>query len=765
MLEEKIQRRLRRGVIFISCIIAVLLLCGVLFSAFLSSSRHEAARGQISAEAEEYRSRIIKQLKADSQTLSTLAVFLGSEDTGEKQQLAEKMEEANEQNDFLTMAYYDTDGNGVLATQGMEPAVGARLSDLAPEGRSVVKAALEGRRSVSRLFQSEASDQRVFVYGVPVYDGENVIGALVASDHIEIFSDILSGSTVLAGGGYIHMVGSEGKFLVRSPNTVVKEDLNTIFDGPYLADAEKEEVREALKNQEEIFGQFSYEGKEYPFLLEPVGVNGWYLFCVDTGEWLGMTSFGPARVLQITLLGIILLMIFLMLYGYRLLRNYNNELLQTAYHDPLTGAENLIRFRQRLPEELEHSGGSVVALSVRQFPFLSEIFGREKAERFLCQIKETAEKHVYRDEFFCRGAEDRFYFFLRETDQETVRSRLAAFTDEMEKNTEITRTTDYQLAFYCGVAVLPSACGSPKEAKAASENLMAHVLFALDSAKGVHSSYIWFFDTELHKKEELENYIESHMHQALRDGEFRLFLQPKKNLHSGTLDGAEALVRWKTGDGKMIFPDQFIPLFERNGFCVELDLYMAEQACRQIRSWIDRGITPVPISVNQSKLLFFEADYVQRLTELVKKYDIPAQLITLEILEGLALGRAEELNEKIARLQAEGFRVSLDDFGSGYSSLNTLMRLNIDEMKLDRGFLLNTEGEGQERALVIMKHVIVMAGQLGIFIVAEGVETEEDEQLIRKLGCDAGQGYLYSRPVSAPEFDEAYMKDEMKRYM
>lgn len=765
MLEEKIQRRLRRGVIFISCIIAVLLLCGVLFSAFLSSSRHEAARGQISAEAEEYRSRIIKQLKADSQTLSTLAVFLGSEDTGEKQQLAEKMEEANEQNDFLTMAYYDTDGNGVLATQGMEPAVGARLSDLAPEGRSVVKAALEGRRSVSRLFQSEASDQRVFVYGVPVYDGENVIGALVASDHIEIFSDILSGSTVLAGGGYIHMVGSEGKFLVRSPNTVVKEDLNTIFDGPYLADAEKEEVREALKNQEEIFGQFSYEGKEYPFLLEPVGVNGWYLFCVDTGEWLGMTSFGPARVLQITLLGIILLMIFLMLYGYRLLRNYNNELLQTAYHDPLTGAENLIRFRQRLPEELEHSGGSVVALSVRQFPFLSEIFGREKAERFLCQIKETAEKHVYRDEFFCRGAEDRFYFFLRETDQETVRSRLAAFTDEMEKNTEITRTTDYQLAFYCGVAVLPSACGSPKEAKAASENLMAHVLFALDSAKGVHSSYIWFFDTELHKKEELENYIESHMHQALRDGEFRLFLQPKKNLHSGTLDGAEALVRWKTGDGKMIFPDQFIPLFERNGFCVELDLYMAEQACRQIRSWIDRGITPVPISVNQSKLLFFEADYVQRLTELVKKYDIPARLITLEILEGLALGRAEELNEKIARLQAEGFRVSLDDFGSGYSSLNTLMRLNIDEMKLDRGFLLNTEGEGQERALVIMKHVIVMAGQLGIFIVAEGVETEEDEQLIRKLGCDAGQGYLYSRPVSAPEFDEAYMKDEMKRYM
>ena len=760
MLEERIQRRLRKGVIFISGIIAVLLLCGVLFSAFLSSSRHEAARGQISAEAEEYRSRIIKQLKADFQTLSTLSVFLGSEDTEEKQQLAEKMEEANEQNNFLTMAYYDTDGNGILATQGMEPAVGARLSDLAPEGRSVVKAALEGRRSVSRLFQSEVSDQRIFVYSVPVYDGENVIGALAASDHIEIFSDILSGSTVLAGGGYIHMVGSEGKFLVRSPNTVVKEDLNTIFDGPYLADAEKEEVREALKNQAEIFGKFSYEGKEYPFILEPVGVNGWYLFCVDTGEWLGMTSFGPARVLQITLLGIILLMICMMLYGYRLLRGYNRELLQMAYHDPLTGAENLLRFRQRLMDALHHTGGSVAALSIRQFPFLAELFGTEKTEQLLCRIRETMELHIRKDEFFCRDTEDRFYLFLQETDRSAVRGRLEALLGEMERNAKI-GGTDYQLAFYCGVA-MSGVCDDPEET---AVNLMSHVQFALDSAKGAHSSYIWFFDTELHKKEELENYIEGHMHQALRDGEFRLFLQPKKNLHSGMLDGAEALVRWKTGAGKMIFPDQFIPLFERNGFCVELDLYMAEQACRQIRAWIDEGKNPVAISVNQSKRLFFEADYVQRLTDLVKKYDVPARLITLEILEGLALENADELNEKIRRLQARGFRVSLDDFGSGYSSLNTLVRLKIDELKLDRGFLLSAQGAEQARARLIMKHVAAMAQQLNISVVAEGVETEVDEQMIRSIGCDTGQGYLYSRPVSAAEFDEKYMKEESARRM
>ena len=291
---------------------------------------------------------------------------------------------------------------------------------------------------------------------------------------------------------------------------------------------------------------------------------------------------------------------------------------------------------------------------------------------------------------------------------------------------------------------------------------MNSVVFALERARGAHTSTIWFFDSELHKKEELENYIESHMHQALRDGEFQMYLQPKKNLRSGLLGGAEALVRWRTGEGRVIFPDQFIPVFERNGFCIELDLYMAGQACRRIRSWIDRGIPPIPISVNQSKRLFFKTDYVQILTGLARKYEISPQLITLEILEGMALENVEELNAKIVRLQAEGFRISLDDFGSGYSSLNTLGKLKIDELKLDREFLMNASAQEQRRIRLIMEQIVRMAGRLGIATVAEGVETPGDEELIRTIGCDYGQGYLYSRPISAADFDEKYMNGKVR---
>lgn len=247
------------------------------------------------------------------------------------------------------------------------------------------------------------------------------------------------------------------------------------------------------------------------------------------------------------------------------------------------------------------------------------------------------------------------------------------------------------------------------------------------------------------------------MEQALHDGEFKLYLQPKKNLHTGNIASAEALVRWQRADGTMIFPNQFIPIFEQNGFCVSLDLYMLEQVFRQIRLWMDTGVRPIPISVNQSKLLFYEEDYMKNLDLLIEKYEIPPQYVTLEILEGLALENVDELNRKLSLIRSKGFRVSMDDFGSGYSSFNTLGKLQIDELKLDRAFLMELSHEDPMRQKIIMEQIVEMAKRLNISTVVEGVETAENEELISELGCDYGQGYLYSRPVSAGEFSEKYI--------
>lgn len=751
MLEQKLHRQLRHAAVLTACVGAVILLVGLGLAGYLYGIRRQAQRERAIAKAEEYRSRIRKQLQADFKTLAALSAFIGPEEADDLHALASQISQAQNYCDFVNVVYFNRDGRGVICGRDDSVIVDASFDDLSSQGRYSIEQALAGQNFISKLFNSEITQMSVFVYSVPVYSDGELIGALAASDHIEIFSDILSGNTVLGGRGYIHMINSQGQFLIRSPHTVVREELPSIFDGPYLSQSSRTQVQEALDNQQQLFSTFRYEGHEYPFLLEPVGINNWYLFCVSTGSGEAAYMERTMSVIQAMLAAVALLLIFFMIYGYRLLHRSNQKLLQLAYRDSLTGAENMVRFTQRLISSLEEGRGCVAALNLRQFPFLTELFGRKRTEQLLCRIKEILDEHVQDNEFFCRDTEDRFYLFLRQTDPDIIRARLKSLSADIEQY-PMGSSTDYRLAVYCGVTIADEGADARQE----SEAMLTRIHFALDKAQGGHSSTIWFFDTELHKQEELENYIESHMQNALAKEEFKLYLQPKIRLEDGKLYGAEALVRWQTGDGRTVYPNQFIPLFERNGFCVELDLYMVEQACRHLRAWMDRGLSPVPISVNQSKLLFFQADYVSRLTQLLETYQISPTLIILEILEGLALENVEELNAKISQLQAIGFRVSLDDFGSGYSSLNTVGKLQIDEIKLDRAFLLDA-ADRKGRVRLIMEETVRMAQRLGISTVAEGVETPEDEQLVRSIGCDVGQGYLYSRPLAAGDFDERYM--------
>ena len=274
---------------------------------------------------------------------------------------------------------------------------------------------------------------------------------------------------------------------------------------------------------------------------------------------------------------------------------------------------------------------------------------------------------------------------------------------------------------------------------------------------GCSSNIIAFYNKELHNEIRQKNSIESNMHLALKNKEFKLFLQPKFNLKNDDLIGAEALVRWQNPDGSYRFPNEFIPLFESNGFCLKLDMYMIEEVCKQIRSWIDSGVEPIPISVNQSKLLFSDRNYPNNLEKIINKYNVPASLIILEILEGVAANDMDFLNQQIETLHKKGFKVSMDDFGSGYSSLNMLYQLKIDELKLDRGFLRKVSQDNNERRQIILEQIISFAKNLGIDTVAEGVETKEDRDNLSALGCDYGQGYFYEKPINAKDFSIKYM--------
>lgn len=284
------------------------------------------------------------------------------------------------------------------------------------------------------------------------------------------------------------------------------------------------------------------------------------------------------------------------------------------------------------------------------------------------------------------------------------------------------------------------------------------VMIALTHAKKNNDDTdLCMYDEKLHEQEQLRQYMEAHMHKALQNQEFVVYLQPKKNLCTGHFDGAEALVRWQTKDRGLLFPDTFIPLFEENGFCKKLDLYMIEQACKILRQWIDEGLSPITISVNQTKALFVSDDYVEQLKSITNRYQVPPQYIVLEILEGLSFENIDGLNAQIEALGKAGFLVSLDDFGAGYSSLNTLGKLKIRKVKLDRMFLMDVQKGYYESQKDVMESIFAMAKKLGIETVAEGVETLDDETLVSSMGCNFGQGYYYSKPIPAKNYEEEFL--------
>lgn len=424
-----------------------------------------------------------------------------------------------------------------------------------------------------------------------------------------------------------------------------------------------------------------------------------------------------------------------------------NRLIHLSMYDRITGAYNETYFRKLLEECCqEHEKIALVAFNIRGFKYINDTYGIKRADDMLCDITSVLESGIHEDEFFCRPSADLFYLALKEQNAEHLISR----TDDMFSKiiTTVTVALDgHPLSLYSG-AVFMADSPSPYRV---SPNI-SYMMVALAHAKQVNNHQVYIFDESLYRDEQLRYYIETHMQSALNQEEYQLYLQPKMNLQTGHIDGAEALVRWQpTGHG-MIYPDQFIPLFEENGFCVQLDLYMVERVCKTLRAWIDAGISPVVISVNQTKSLFVKEDYVESLLAITRKYNISPRYIILEILEGLAFENIEALNSTIKNLNDAGFRVSMDDFGSGYSSLNTLGKLKIDELKLDRMFLSDVIKERNGAQSEVLASILALAKKLGMRTVAEGVETKESEDMIRSMHCDYGQGYYYSKPVPAEEF-------------
>ena len=267
--------------------------------------------------------------------------------------------------------------------------------------------------------------------------------------------------------------------------------------------------------------------------------------------------------------------------------------------------------------------------------------------------------------------------------------------------------------------------------------------------KGNALENINFYESGMKSKLQQKKSIEDDMHKALLNNEFVMYLQPKHSISTGRIIGAEALVRWFHPTNGMISPADFIPVFEKNGFILKLDCFIWEEACKKIRGWLDAGIAPVPISVNISREYVHSFDVIGKINSLIEKYSVPMEFLELEITESSDGNGVEDI---VKEMKNAGFKMLMDDFGSGYSSLNMLKSTPFDVLKIDRGFL--EEFMDSDRGRKIIQHTISMSRDIGLDIIAEGVETIEQAKFLSDCGCDSAQGFYYSKPLPVSEFDK-----------
>lgn len=427
-----------------------------------------------------------------------------------------------------------------------------------------------------------------------------------------------------------------------------------------------------------------------------------------------------------------------------------NSLKFQAKYDMLTSILNAQAFYAAAASLVESTSGKqyrIVRMDIARFKLVNDLYGLKEGDRLLRAIAGIITAKVSNHGVCGRISGDIFCMCVDFT-EEQILERIREITTKLSYY-----PLPYKIAPAFGICAVDNA-NTPISVLCDWANI------ALKTIKGNSLKNYAFYNDTLRSKIFQEKRIESDMHHALRDGQFQMYLQPKVSIASSRIIGAEALVRWQHPSEGLITPDSFVPLFERNGFIVHLDTYIWEQACRAIRDWLDKGHNIGAVSVNVSRMHFHEAGFWKKLVALVEKYRIPPRLLELELTETVFLENATQLGESMQALQDYGFPLSMDDFGSGYSSLTMLKNLPINIIKIDRSFL--QEGVSTLQGRIIIQHILSLAKQMRLQSIAEGVETVEQAQFLLDSGCTTAQGFYYSRPVPLEEFERlAFESDEL----
>lgn len=594
-----------------------------------------------------------------------------------------------------------------------------------------------------RIIDSLGEAEEINIFSVPVYSKENtIVGVLFATYSADDFSQMLI-QDIFNSEGFTFIMKPDGTIVAGYDITGSMGETGMIQTLIGAAPGNREVVYQIMNDMQsgKSGSQQIYYKESYYTYYMPIQAyseyNDWYLFTVIP-ESLFVDQFNVVWYDVQRMINVILAGLSVVFVVYFVVTHKQNQLLERlAYEDELTGGANYACFKEKL-SEMKPTGGYVVSVDIGDFRIVNTICGEKAGDQLLINIWDVLQEMLQDGDLAAHINADQFVMYLNTDDENGIVDRLKMTTMELHTLVEVLNVP--HVMPYYGICALDSYDSLEKVYSRASQ--------AKNRIKTRRDSNYAFYDDKVFQQAVDNKRLEDGFEDAIELEEFEVWYQPKYDTMDGTIVGAEALVRWRK-DGELIPPFRFIPLFEGNGMIAALDEYVFKNVCRQQKMWLDEGKQLIPISINISRASLFFSGIATRYEEILKSFDLPPQYVQLEITESATLEN-DDITSLMNKFHDTGFRLLLDDFGNGYSSLATLNTMNFDILKLDKSLI---DYIGDSKGEVLLRHTVELAKNFGLNITAEGVETKEQVTFLQEVKCDDIQGYYFSKPLPKAEFE------------
>lgn len=657
---------------------------------------------------------------------------------------------------FEQSQYWNFDDLSVIDINGINHHADGSVD--MPANRQLLSYALETGTTMYDFQIVDDEDCVIFYMPLPLQDKKESRYMAISGTYAVHNWSMLMNIDIFDGHAITQILTKDGVVITKNLNSNTKKYYNFL---KYLKDAEFENntsietIHQSMQQGKSIHISYKLDKIEYYFNCEPIGFNDWYF--VFTVPAYIVNNAGDNMAHSVLIISACLTLIFMLfLFSFRVYQiRANRKLWNTAYKDYVTGGANKNKFEIDAETLLEKRDRNYILVyaNIQQFKLINQRFGKLEADYILHKIYKAIEKLTNSHECCGRLFADNFVMLLEEDKSGEVQKRLADFsTEQSHQNTST--------GIACPIRFSFGLCNIENEDIELTQ-IIDRANLAMKSIRPSGEMNFAIYDSSMLERAARERELTEHLLKKDIKKEFFICLQPKVDLITGQVVGAEALARWNSPDFGVISPGEFIPIAEKAGIICDIDWNAFEYVCQTISKWIEKGCQLIPISFNLSKAQLALPNFLDFYRNTIAKYNIPCQYLDFEFTESLLYENSGALQKAVDEIHKMGCLCSVDDFGFGYSSLGLLGQFEADTLKLDRTFFLDN-AKFDSRNNQIVRSVIQMANSLGMSTVAEGIEDFEHVEMLREFGCNSVQGYIFAKPMPVNQFED-FVKEQKKK--